>query len=240
MISAFELSFDAPSHNLAFDEAMLIEAESGNVNECLRFWESSSYFVVLGSTCKVKKDIFLSRCKKDNIPVLRRNSGGGTVLQGPGCLNFSLILRLNGRPGLALIKESYRTILMPITRMLIKKGLSVKLFPISDMAVDNKKFSGNAQARKKHFILHHGTVLYGFELEKISKYLRAPCSEPEYRKSRRHKDFIANLALARKDIAQSIRTAFAAKPHKPPPIHGNTLRALIEEKYENKGWIYKF
>jgi lipoate-protein ligase A len=58
----------------------------------LRFWESAEYFVVVGYANKVAAEVNQAACAEMNVPILRRCSGGGTVLQGPGCLNYSLIL----------------------------------------------------------------------------------------------------------------------------------------------------
>src|ERR1035437_4440005 len=58
----------------------------------LRFWESAEYFVVVGYANKVTAEVNQAACAEMNVPILRRCSGGGTVLQGPGNLNYSLIL----------------------------------------------------------------------------------------------------------------------------------------------------
>jgi lipoate-protein ligase A len=58
----------------------------------LRFWESLEYFVVVGYANKVTAEVNQTACAEINVPILRRCSGGGTVLQGPGNLNYSLIL----------------------------------------------------------------------------------------------------------------------------------------------------
>ncbi len=68
--------------NLAGDEALLDGCEEGGSDEILRFWEPRQYFVVLGYPNKVSAEVNLDSCRTLGIPVLRRCSGGGTVLQG--------------------------------------------------------------------------------------------------------------------------------------------------------------
>ena len=80
-----ELTFDEPAANLACDEALLdiMEADS-SCDGCLRLWEAKKYFVVLGHSDKVQSNVNVAACDDHNIPIMRRISGGGTVVQGPG------------------------------------------------------------------------------------------------------------------------------------------------------------
>ena len=88
-----DLTFDTPAANLACDEALLDDAEQHGGPGLLRFWEPRQYFVVLGYAKKFAEETRVEACREENIPIHRRCSGGGTVLQGPGCLNYSQIGR---------------------------------------------------------------------------------------------------------------------------------------------------
>ena len=89
-----ELTLPSPEENLACDEILLDSAESAG-NEILRLWEPQEYFIVLGYGNSAAAEVNLSWCEQNKISILRRFTGGGTVLQGPGCLNYSLILRFS-------------------------------------------------------------------------------------------------------------------------------------------------
>ncbi|MDO8580218.1 MAG: lipoate--protein ligase family protein, partial [Candidatus Omnitrophota bacterium] len=166
-----DISFPSPQENILFDEVLLALAEKGGTDEILRFWESPSYFVVLGRISKPQDDLNIAEVARHQIPVVRRSSGGGTVLQGKGCLNYSLILSKDKNPQLADLKKSYQVILQQIITAFKKLDVEAQYFPISDIAIAHtqKKFSGNAQKRAKHFILHHGTILYAFDLNLIER-----------------------------------------------------------------------
>src|SRR2546427_554577 len=88
------LTFPTPQENLACDEALLDSCEDGLSDELLRFWEPMQHFVVVGYGNKVHTEVNVPFCRISNTPILRRCTGGGTVLQGPGVLNYSLILRI--------------------------------------------------------------------------------------------------------------------------------------------------
>ena len=91
-----DLTFSDPAQNLACDEALLEVFEQTDVGgDLLRLWQPNTHFVVLGHGNNWRDEVVASACAADGISVLRRCSGGGTVLQGPGSLNYSLILRQN-------------------------------------------------------------------------------------------------------------------------------------------------
>ena len=48
--------------------------------------------VVLGAAGVIREDVNEETCRQDAVPVGRRSSGGGTVLLGPGCCLYSLVL----------------------------------------------------------------------------------------------------------------------------------------------------
>src|SRR5918995_6300671 len=116
-----DFTFESPEENLAFDDRLLDER-----CETLRFWESPANFVVLGRSGRVDEEVDVTACKAVGIPVLRRSSGGGTVLQGPGCLNYALVLSLADRPALANVADSYRLLLNRVARALGLAELDVR------------------------------------------------------------------------------------------------------------------
>ncbi|MBI4372420.1 MAG: lipoate--protein ligase family protein, partial [Candidatus Omnitrophica bacterium] len=168
-------TFPTPEHNLACDEALLELSEEGNGHEVLRFWEPRDYFIVVGYSGKIHSEVNLSACKAKNIPILRRPSGGGTVVQGPGCLNFSLILEIGESKPLANITETNCFIMRQHQKALesvVEKGIRIEGF--SDLACGTLKFSGSAQRRRRRFILFHGTFLLDFDISIIQKLLPIP------------------------------------------------------------------
>lgn len=88
-----DLTLATPAENLAGDEALLDLCEEQGV-EILRCWESRQNFVVVGYGNSVAREVNVAECRARGVPILRRCSGGGTVVQGPGCLNYNLTLRI--------------------------------------------------------------------------------------------------------------------------------------------------
>jgi lipoate-protein ligase A len=193
-------TFGSPEENLVFDDRLL---ENGC--ETLRFWESPVYFVVLGRSARTEEDVDVAACAAANLPLLRRSSGGGTVLQGPGCLNYALVLSLTGRPELANVEGSYKVLLGRISRGLGIPGLEVCG---SDVLLSGRKVSGSAQRRIKDRLLHHGTILYGLDLRLVERVLLEPRRQPTHRNHRTHRQFLTTLPVAPDDLKRRISRAF--------------------------------
>ena len=237
-----EYSSSIPEEQIALDEFLLTEAEAGRVGETLRFWEPKEYFVVVGRAGAVNQNCFLDGCNRDGIKIIRRISGGGTVLQGPGCLNYSAVLSYHRDKDYRNINYSYEHILEDISKIFRTKGYDVDFFPISDLALKGKKVSGNAQARKKEYFLHHGTFLLNFDLGKVSAYLKHPPTEPDYRQGRLHEDFLANIPLAAGEIKEIIKNTFRCSNDiwKPEESELKDVEDLVLAKYGNDSWNYAF
>jgi lipoate---protein ligase len=228
----------SPEEALAMDELFLAKAERGDIGETFRFWQTDECFVVVGRSGKVKEECFFEKCRKDGIKVLRRISGGGTVLQGKGCLNYSSILSYFGDKRYEKINSSYEKIMTDLSLGFRARGLNAEFVPISDLATGGRKFSGNSQARKRRYFLHHGTILFDMDVSMVERYLKHPPKEPDYRKGRKHGDFVANIPFSSKDIKDVIRSVLA-----PEGVHWRMrkkdlkcLADLVGAKYSRDSW----
>lgn len=221
--------------NLALDEALLLQAEGGGP-EILRFWEWKTPAVVLGAGGIVADDVRLEACRTEGIPLARRGSGGGTVLLGRGCLCFSLVLRYDRASALREVRPSYGWILGKVIAALEFLVSGIRVEGSSDLVRGERKFSGNAQQRKRHHLLHHGTLLLDFDLTLLPRYLKLPPRRPEYRQDRDHLDFVGNLAADAAQVMETLTETWGAVvPLQDIPL--KEMRRLVEEKYGKQDWV---
>ncbi len=145
-----DISLSDPWDNISFDDVLLARAEENSGPEYLRLWESSRPFIVMGRISREDQDLLSGLVRQDGIPVLRRSSGGGTVVQGPGCLNYALVMDKNRSSDLADVNRSYRAILSHLVQSLSRFCPGIDFRPLSDLVMTQgpaleRKFSGNAQ-----------------------------------------------------------------------------------------------
>jgi lipoate---protein ligase len=229
-----------PQENLACDEALLDQCEEGFPDEILRFWEPRQHFIVLGYSNKTPSEVNIDSCKKLGLPVLRRCSGGGTVLQGPGCLNYALILRIREDSPLVGIPQA-NAFIMNRNRNALNSLLdgNVLIQGHTDLTLQGLKFSGNSQRRRRHFLLFHGSFLLNLDLSLMEQALHMPSKQPEYRRDRAHKDFLTNLNLPATAIKGAMKHAWHATETF-AEIPGARIQQLVQEKYATDAWNFKF
>jgi lipoate---protein ligase len=250
-----DLTLTSPAENLACDEVLLDTAEGGDGGEVLRFWEPREHFVVVGYANKVAKEVNAAACEARGIPILRRCSGGGTVVQGPGCLNYTLILRITADGPLHNIAVANQFIMRRNRAAIETVGRVTPCAPHdggqrtarptiairghTDLAMGERKISGNSQRRRKHFLLFHGTFLLNFDLALVGELLPMPSKQPDYREHRNHEEFLTNLRMSANDVKAALREAWKAGEMlaNPPLVK---IETLARDKYATREWNYKF
>jgi lipoate-protein ligase A len=230
------------AENLALDEALLIEADARAGLSFVRLWDPQEYAVVLGASRRITDDVFLEACRADAIAILRRSSGGGTVVVGPGVLCVTVILPENAAPGLSRVDRAHDHVLERIAAAIRNAGTAVTVRGLGDLVLGDRKFGGSAQRRLNHCFMVHCSILYDFPIERIAKYLAMPARQPDYRAGRSHADFLVNLPMSRHELAVAIEDAFATEdsnsftPTVPPAL----LHSPLSEKFLNRAWIERF
>ena len=235
-----DLTYADPASNLACDEALTDFCESERSDGVLRVWEPLSYFVVVGYSNRLATEVHIERCRAQGVPILRRFSGGGTVLQGPGCLNYSVVLPNQLVGGAVDLMASYRFVLQRHRKIFAELlGTAVEIAGTSDLAVGGRKFSGNAQHRKRYCTLFHGSFLLNFDLSRIEALLPLPSKEPNYRGGRSHQDFLRNVEIDKTLLREALRCEWAAL--QPLSYDGEkAIQKLLRNRYLQPEWNLKF
>ena len=182
---------DGPT-NMAIDEAVLQARTENLVPNTLRFFRWNPSTATIGRNQSLSTEIDMAAAKGLNIDVVRRISGGGAVYHDYNNeitysiitsekdlkKSFNLLNKQNGDTEEKFfdVDGSYNVIIQGLMSGLGNIGLKVEqgLIHCPVMLVDDLKISGNAQARRKGFILQHGTILLHVDAELMYTVLRAP------------------------------------------------------------------
>lgn len=152
---------DAPFFHAA--EEYLME----NFGESVFMLWRAKKCILLGKNQNAWKQVNLDYVKEREILLVRRASGGGTVFCDLGNINFSFI----ENHGTEKV-NNYRLFTKPILEVLNQMGIPAQFSGRNDLTIDGKKFSGNAQYRKKDRLLHHGTLLFSADLKDLAGALK--------------------------------------------------------------------
>lgn len=249
-----------PVANLAFDEAMIERAENQSENresseELLRLWEMPTPCVILGRSSKWDIEVNHSNCEREEIPIFRRMSGGATVVVGPGCLMYSVLLSYDRRPAMRMLDVAHAEVMRRV-RDASQETLNefdlpgeIDLQGTCDLTICDRKFSGNALRCKRNWMLYHGTILVSMPLDWIGQFLLEPSRQPEYRGKRNHLDFVTTLLPAdskcspvefRQVLEQQIAIQWGAYGVEGEPSLIGEIEALeeqlMEARYSKDQW----
>jgi lipoate---protein ligase len=145
-VKLLDLTLPTSAENLACDEALLDLCEEEG-EQILRFWESRQHFVVLGYANKIESEVNVDECRRRDVPILRRCTGGGTVVQGSGCLNYNLTLRIP-ESGPLLTVTGTNDFVMQRHRAAMEELLGV---PIAVKGHTDLAFSLRSDSARAHF-----------------------------------------------------------------------------------------
>jgi lipoate---protein ligase len=153
---------NSPTYNLALEEYLFSEFQ----DDFLMFYVNDKS-VILGSNQSVRNEVNQEFCKANDIQIIRRKSGGGTVFHDSGNLNFSFIQNK------CTDKNSLSgDFLLPVVAWLSELGVLVTLGERKDLWLPNGyKITGTASHIRKNRELHHGTLLVDTNLELLQQSL---------------------------------------------------------------------
>jgi len=141
----------------------------------------SSPYVCLGLHDDLDQEIDRSYCEKSDIPIFRRETGGGVVYLDSRQVFFQLVLKRDN-PQLPLRRNRYyEKFLQPAISAYRQFGVPAELKDPADIAAAGKKCSGNACGDVGDCIAYVGNILLDFDYSIMSKILRVP-----YPKFREH------------------------------------------------------
>jgi lipoate-protein ligase A len=150
-----------PWFNLAAEEYLLKEF----TEDVFMLWQSQPS-VVVGKHQNTLAEINYKYVRSNNIKVARRLSGGGAVYHDEGNLNFTFVL--NGKEGRLVNFHKY---MEPVLKVLQSLSLDTHFEGKNNIMIKNMKISGNAEHIYKQRVLHHGTLLFNTDLDKLSESL---------------------------------------------------------------------
>ncbi len=145
--------------------------------------------IVMGISGKTEELVCSKKMESSPIPLIKRYSGGGTVIVDHNTLFVSFIFQKKS--------HDFRCYPEPILRWsetFYQNALGIPDFHLreNDYVIGDLKCGGNAQYIKKDRFVHHTTFLWDFEAPSM-EYLLHPKKAPDYRKGRSHSDFLCRL-----------------------------------------------
>lgn len=156
------LESNDPFFNLAAEEYFLHERKENFV-----ILSVNDPCVVIGKHQVAHREVNTKFAERNNIPVIRRISGGGTVYHDRGNLNFTFIRQSEQGK-----QVDFMLYTKPVIGYLQSRGINAILGEKNAITVNGLKISGNAEHVYRERVLHHGTLLFDTSLDFMRQAIR--------------------------------------------------------------------
>lgn len=196
---------DTGAMNMAIDEAVMVHCAGGDVPPTLRFYRWNPPTLTLGYFQKAAKTVDFERCAELGIDVVRRLTGGRSVLHDNE-LTYSLIMGKDSKELPESVTQSYKVLseglLLGLRYLDIPAAMSrpaqshghkstsgacFDALSSYELEVEGKKIVGSAQARRFGALLQHGSVMNDLSVDTLFDVLR---EDDPTRKEEARKDFL--------------------------------------------------
>ncbi|WP_031368009.1 lipoate--protein ligase family protein, partial [Clostridium botulinum] len=151
-----------PYFNLASEEYFLRHKD----DEYFILWRDEPC-VVVGKNQNTLSEIDMDYIETNKVKVVRRQTGGGAVFHDLGNLNYTFIVKDDGKSF-----NDFERFCKPIIGVLKTLGVKAEFSGRNDLLIDGKKISGTAQCKYKNRVMHHGTLLFSSDIVNLSGALK--------------------------------------------------------------------
>ncbi|MBN2214639.1 MAG: lipoate--protein ligase [Bacteroidales bacterium] len=232
---------DDPYFNLAAEEYLLKNPDE----EVFMLWQCDSA-IVTGKHQNALAEINYPYVRKNGIKVARRLSGGGTVFHDKGNVNFTFIR--NGEKGKLVDYERH---MIPVINILKKMGINVQPGNKNEIFLEGKKISGNAEHIYKERILHHGTLLFDSDIDRLNRAIKVIPGKYHDKAVRSNRSNVTNIMqhLDEKITVEEFRIRLFHDVMNLNPdarlYHFSStdllnVNHLVRQKYSTWEWIYGY
>jgi len=157
----------------------------------IQVWQPDQTYIILGQRDTIETAIEEDVVVLENAVVMKRPTGGHSVVLSPKMLVVSMISYSHS---LTSIKTFFYDCNMKIIEALQDQSVTeLSIQGISDIVLNGRKIVGSSMYKGKDFLFFHAVVNLGESADYISQCLKHPGTEPEYRQGRKHSEFVSSL-----------------------------------------------
>jgi len=195
------------SENYDLPDCRLLQ--SGNNHSSFKVWEPDQTIVIMGKGSDPVDELRAENILRDNVPVVKRSTGGCSVIVAPNMFVASFVLKNDVAKKNNEYFDLFNSILVKTFRKL--RVENIDLDGISDITLNGLKVVGSAIYRNKDLVFYHAVINSAGDINLLEKYLKVPTRQPEYRQGRAHKDFVTSFKaegyeLGFADFEQALKT----------------------------------
>jgi lipoate-protein ligase A len=167
--------------------------------EALCLVSPATPYVCIGYHQDIEQEVDLEFCRAHNIPIFRREVGGGAVFLDGNQLFFHLILKRDNPIAPKRIDAFYQKFLKPVIDVHHRLGIPAQYKPVNDLVVQNRKISGTGAGEIGDCIVFVGNLILDFDYDTMARVLKIP---DEKFRDKVKKTIRENLSTVRRELGE--------------------------------------
>jgi lipoate-protein ligase A len=207
-------------------------------------------YVCIGYHQDVTQEVDLDYCRAHDIPMFRREVGGGAVYLDGNQLFYQLVLHKSRSLALSDKGAFYRTLLEPVAETYRQMGIAARYKPVNDIiTAEGRKIAGTGAAEIGEYLILVGNIIMDFDYDTMVHVLRVP--DEKYR-DKVFKSLRENLSTIKRELGavpplEEIEAALIAnfevvlgpleRAELPLAVYDKV--AEIERTFTTDEWLYK-
>ena len=235
----------SPALHMALDDLLVDEVSAGRRPPTLRIWEWAGPAVVMGRFQSLRNEVDLDAAARHRIDVVRRISGGGAMFIEPGnTITYSVFAPISMVEGMSF-EQAYALMDAWVIAALGELGIQAWYQPLNDIASPAGKIAGAAQARRGKAVLHHVTMAYDIDADKMLEVLRIgreKLSDKGTTSAQKRVDPLrSQTGLTREAVIQVLIESFRKRhgglaPDALRPAELEQAEGLVRDKFATPEW----
>ena len=231
--------------HMALDEVLTYAVGRGERKPTLRIWQWNTNAVILGRFQSVRNEVDPDGAAKHNVNVVRRITGGGAMFTEPqNAITYSIYAPEALVKGMSFI-DSYAFMDDWVLQALRGMGVEAVYKPINDISSSKGKIGGAAQTRRGGAVLHHVTMAYDIDADKMLEVLRIgreKLSDKGTTSARKRVDPMrSQTGMERAAIIEEMKAYFASRYDTVPgaitQAEMDRAQELVETKFATPEWV---
>jgi lipoate-protein ligase A len=231
-----EVTLGDPFSNLALEEVLFLGLRSPT----LRVW-SNQRSIIIGRAQLAEFETDLDYCRDRGIPIVRRFTAGGAVYNGPGNLNWSILVpkQEDGmESGLGDANRVFASFAALVVGALRACHVDCAFKPPNGIFDSRGKISGMAAYISKRGVLCHGTLLVNADLGEVEKLTRPSSRELVRRYPRSKVSSLSNCGADSRDFISNLRqtSGYEFEEDSLTATEAEATVGLTASKYTDDEW----
>ncbi len=168
-------------------------------------------YVCIGFHQELDKEIDLEYCRARDIPILRREVGGGAVYLDGGQLFVHFIFHREHLP--RQVEEVYKLFIRPLVETYQAIGIEASHRPLNDIVVGGRKIGGTGIAAIGRAMVVAGSLMFDFDTATMARALKV---SSEKMRDKIHQSLQEYMTTIRRELSE------------PPPLE--QVKAILMGK----------